>query len=59
MTKEPLRRVGGIPRGLARTRPVLFSYGFRPFFLGAGLWAVAAMALWIWALAGGFQPGGT
>ena len=30
----------------------LFSYGFRPFFLGAGLWAVIAMALWIGSLAG-------
>lgn len=37
---------------------MLFSYGFRPFFLGAGLWAIAAMALWISALAGGPQPGG-
>lgn len=58
MAKEPLRPPGGIPRGLARRGPVLFSYGFRPFFLGAGLWAVAAMALWIRALAGGPQPGG-
>jgi len=41
-----------VPRGLSRTGPVLFSYGFRPFFLGAGLWAVAAMVLWIAALAG-------
>ena len=30
----------------------LFSYGFRPFFLGAALWAVIAMALWIGSLAG-------
>ena len=30
----------------------LFSYGFRPFFLGAGVWAVIAMALWIGSLAG-------
>lgn len=58
MAKASLRRAGGIPRGLARTGPVLFSYGFRPFFLGAGFWAALAMALWIWALAGGPQPGG-
>lgn len=57
-TKSPPRRPGGIPRGLADTGPVLFSYGFRPFFLGAGLWAVAAMALWIAALAGVAEPGG-
>ncbi|MCK3778014.1 NnrS family protein [Ensifer sesbaniae] len=41
---------GGIPRGLSTTGPVLFSYGFRPFFLGATLWAIGAMALWISAL---------
>lgn len=41
-----------VPRGLSRTGPVLFSYGFRPFFLGAALWAIAAMGLWIAALTG-------
>lgn len=41
---------GGIPRGLSTTGPVLFSYGFRPFFLAAALWAIGAMALWIAAL---------
>ncbi len=41
-----------VPRGLARTGPVLFSYGFRPFFLGGALWAIAAMSLWIAAIAG-------
>lgn len=30
----------------------LFSYGFRPFFLGAAIWAVLAVALWIGSLAG-------
>lgn len=46
----------------------LFSYGFRPFFLGAGLYAVLGMAAWIaWialhaaggeitAIEGGFPP---
>lgn len=37
----------GIPRGLGRQGPVLLSYGFRPFFLGAGLWAIAAVIIWI------------
>ncbi|MFD1327286.1 NnrS family protein [Mycoplana ramosa] len=46
------KRSGGIPRGLSQTGPVLFSYGFRPFFLGGALWAFAAMALWIAALSG-------
>lgn len=41
-----------VPRGLSRTGPVLFSYGFRPFFLGAALWAIAAMGLWIAAISG-------
>jgi uncharacterized protein involved in response to NO len=47
-----------IPRGLARTGPVLFSYGFRPFFLGAGVTAVVAMGLWIAALTAGLPLGG-
>jgi uncharacterized protein involved in response to NO len=33
----------------------LFSYGFRPFFLGAAIWAIVALALWIDFLAGGWQ----
>lgn len=31
---------------------VLFSYGFRAFFLGAALWAALAMAVWIAMLGG-------
>lgn len=49
---------GGIPRGLSRTGPVLFSYGFRPFFLGGAVWAVLAMALWVMAVSGHALPGG-
>lgn len=30
----------------------LLSYGFRPFFLGAAVWAIVAMSLWIGFLAG-------
>ena len=41
-----------VPRGLSRTGPVLFSYGFRPFFLGGALWAIAAMSLWVAAISG-------
>lgn len=48
----------GIPRGLRRDGPVLFSYGFRPFFLGAAAFAVVAMVLWIVALAAGVPVGG-
>jgi len=32
--------------------PALLSYGFRPFFLGAALWAVLQMAGWILMLTG-------
>lgn len=51
-------RRGGIPRGLRHTGPALLSYGFRPFFLGAGAFAVLAMTLWIAALAAGLPLGG-
>jgi len=47
------------PRGLATSGPALLSYGFRPFFLGAGVWAVLAMGLWIGALAAGWPIGGS
>ena len=40
-----------IPAALARRRdyagPALFSYGFRPFFLGAALWSAAVILLWV------------
>ena len=32
--------------------PALLSFGFRPFFFGAALWAVLAMLLWTMMLAG-------
>lgn len=32
--------------------PALFSFGFRPFFLGAALWAVLSMGLWVSLLSG-------
>ena len=50
---------GGIPRLKPGYAPFL-SYGFRPFFLGAGVWACAAMVLWIgmmsgdWPIANGY-----
>lgn len=40
-----------IPAALRRRRdyagPALFSYGFRPFFMAAALWAVADILLWL------------
>ena len=45
---------GGIPR--LRPEPIaLLSYGFRPFFLGAALWACLAMVLWIGMLSGSWN----
>lgn len=41
---------GAVPRGLLQTGPVLFSYGFRPFFIGGAVWACVTMVLWIAAL---------
>ncbi|MBS0254624.1 MAG: NnrS family protein [Proteobacteria bacterium] len=32
--------------------PALLSFGFRPFFLGASIWAALAMALWVAMLLG-------
>lgn len=34
---------------------VLLSYGFRPFFLGAALWAILALTIWLGALAGRWE----
>jgi uncharacterized protein involved in response to NO len=40
-----------MPAALARRRnyvgPALFSYGFRPFFLGGALWAALAVLMWL------------
>jgi uncharacterized protein involved in response to NO len=32
--------------------PAILGYGFRPLFLGAGIWAALAMALWIATVSG-------
>lgn len=47
-----------VPRGIARSGPAVLSYGFRPFFLLAGLHALLAMVLWIGALSGYWAVGG-
>ena len=51
---EPRPR-GGIPRLQPQSSIALLSYGFRPFFLGAGLWATVAMVLWIGLVSGLWQ----
>ncbi|MCB1444042.1 MAG: NnrS family protein [Methyloceanibacter sp.] len=37
----------GIPRYRTFNGPAIFRQGFRPFFLGAGIWAVLSIAIWI------------
>jgi uncharacterized protein involved in response to NO len=36
----------------ARTGPAILTYGFRPFFFGAAVWAALAMTLWVPMLSG-------
>src|SRR5215469_17630713 len=56
---SPQPNIGSKPRGgIPRLRPepiALLSYGFRPFFLGAALWACLAMVLWIGMLSGSWN----
>lgn len=44
-------RLRSLPAALQRRRdyagPTMFAYGFRPFFLAAGLWAAFGMLLWV------------
>lgn len=53
MPRSLVKEAGG-DRGAAAAEAIipLFAHGFRPFFLGAGVFAATAMALWIGALAG-------
>ncbi len=41
-----------IPRIKAHAGPAILGYGYRPFFLAAGLWATLALALWLSAFEG-------
>lgn len=59
MNSHPTGRRGGIPRGLSTNGPILFSYGFRPFFLAAGLMALTTMILWILVITGKMEIGGS
>lgn len=43
MTEERIEAA----RGEKRSAPVFLEYGFRPFFLGAGIQAVVAMSAWL------------
>ena len=46
------RQMTTISRQKAWQGPAVFSLGFRPFFLMAGIWAALAMVIWIFMLAG-------
>jgi uncharacterized protein involved in response to NO len=55
--RKPSRKP--VPRGIARSGPPVLSYGFRPFFLLAGAFALIAMLAWIGAVAFGWDIGGS
>lgn len=40
-------------RRRAYAGPILFSYGFRPFFLGGAIWASITAPLWVWSYLAG------
>ncbi|MDP2226850.1 MAG: NnrS family protein, partial [Moraxellaceae bacterium] len=40
-------------RRRAYTGPILFSFGFRPFFLGGAIWAAISAPLWVWSYLAG------
>jgi uncharacterized protein involved in response to NO len=44
--------IQAVPRFRTDAGPAFFRQGFRPFFLGAGVWAVAAVAAWLAAFRG-------
>jgi uncharacterized protein involved in response to NO len=47
-----IAKPAAIPRYRPWSGPILFAHGFRPFFLAAAVWAVAALALWLAQLDG-------
>jgi uncharacterized protein involved in response to NO len=48
-----------VPRAApAHPSIALFAYGFRPFFWGAGAFAVVGIVAWLWIVAGGRTPFG-
>jgi putative ABC transport system substrate-binding protein len=42
-----MRSPAALRRRLDYFGPAIFSYGFRPFFLGGAVWAALSMALWL------------
>ena len=48
-----MQTMTAIPRYRSHFGPVILSAGFRPFFLGASIWAAASIPLWLGAYAEG------
>ena len=48
-----MQTMTAIPRYRPHAGPVILSAGFRPFFLGASIWAAVAVPLWLGAYAEG------
>ncbi len=55
--QQRLRLSGDPPPASASSGPAIAAKGFRPFFLLAGVFAVALLPLWLAALYGRFDPG--
>ncbi len=53
MTSPSDAKAAGTPRLAQFNGPALLLYGFRPFFLAAGIWAPLAIVLWVGTLHGG------
>lgn len=51
MNTKPHERIAELKRR-ADLGPAMLQHGFRPFFLGASLWAVLSVALWVGSLEG-------
>lgn len=51
-TVLPKSRVNSSQRARAWTGPPILTYGYRPFFLMAGIWAMLAMLIWLAELSG-------
>ncbi len=47
MLAQSASRPAALERRLRYAGPALFSYGFRPFFLGGALWSVVCIAVWV------------
>ena len=47
LKRRTVRSTGAMQRRRGYAGPAVFSYGFRPFFFAAGVWASMGMPLWL------------